>query len=143
MEEKENIIIHLNNDIYLIPTQQVKLMIWHMIPEWLKTHNCVEAKIQENAFLRTAIKGVLITLGPKMLKKLNLDIIPPKKVDIISWWIQLFSAILFQEINKEDWIINVKPCEECGEGIYKINGLSPFSFTNEQTIKTHVSTDTT
>lgn len=120
----ENIVVKVGENRYLIPANTVKMMAWGGIPDAIKDPDSPDAK--KYSVQRTGLKALLRPFLPEILKQtwgVEVEIKP--RLNILTWFCSYFIHYFINFIASGEWVVHVESCEGCGEGVFRVVGISP------------------
>lgn len=126
----ENVVIHIGNQQFIVPTSALKLLAWNAIPDMIKDEQSQAAR--DNLTLRTGLKAILRPMLPKMLAKTwgkEIEIEP--RLNVLNWLPNYLIHLLINMVASKEWAIHVEPCAGCQENTFKITGISPHTNTGQ------------
>jgi hypothetical protein len=122
----ENLIAHVGDIRYHVPTIALKALAWNSVPPFIKDADSEEAK--KNQTLRTGLKALIRPFLPDIIKKSwgrDVKIIP--RMNILNWLPQYLIHILVNAVSTMEWKIDVEKCESCEGTVFKVVGISPYT----------------
>jgi hypothetical protein len=122
----DNLVAHVGNIRYLVPTIALKALAWNSVPDFIKDADSEEAK--KNQTLRTGLKALIRPFLPDIIKKSwgrDVKIVP--RMNILNWLPQYLIHILVNAVSTMEWKIDVEKCESCEGTVFKVVGISPYT----------------
>lgn len=122
---------------YFIPLERAQPMVQGWIAAMMQpTSNGSEEAANMSKLMKTAVKGVLIMYGDKLLTiMIGKDHPkPPKGSDIVEWYTNMFARIALAIASKQIYTVNVENEEQ--DGFTKVSGVLtiPLQESNEHTV---------